>query len=69
MTTDYNRNGCHTKMYLPSDGSAPKNIRILNRKGGGTLSLDSKGNLVAVDSITCDPGATICVGTDVEACK
>ena len=61
--------GCHTQMYVKEDGETIKNMRVVHSKAGNDLTLDSKGNLVAVDAVTCDPGAHICVGTHDRPCK
>ena len=50
-------------MYEDADG-VHTNIKNFKSENGNTLSLDSSGALVAVDGITCDPGAKLIVGTE-----
>ena len=57
------RSGCHTTMYEDSDG-VHTNIKNVQSQSGNTLSLDGSGNLVAVDGVTCDPGAHLIIGTE-----
>ena len=58
------KDGCHTTTYEDAGGEKFTNIQNFKSANGNILSLNSNGDLVAVDSITCDPEATIHIGTE-----